>query len=70
MRGRIEKGFLHLEVRDDGPGVPENRRVIEGTGLTNTRERIQKIYGDAGTMTLRSRSSGGIAVEIVLPCRS
>ncbi len=33
--GAVRDGVLHLEVTDDGPGVPDNRRVIEGTGLTN-----------------------------------
>jgi hypothetical protein len=67
--GRVEGGFLHLEVRDDGPGLPDNRRVVEGTGLANTRERLAKIYGDKSRMTLRSRPTGGISVEIILPSR-
>ncbi len=67
--GRIEGRFLHLEVRDDGPGMPDTGAIAEGTGLTNTRERIAKIYGGAGKMTLRGRPTGGIEVEIVLPCR-
>lgn len=67
--GRVDKGFLHLEVRDDGPGLPENRRVVEGTGLSNTRERLNKTYGEASQMALTSPATGGISVEIVLPCR-
>ncbi|HEY5228347.1 MAG TPA: histidine kinase, partial [Opitutaceae bacterium] len=67
--GRIEGGSLHLEVRDDGAGLPDNRRVLEGTGLTNTRERLSKLYGDASRMTLRGRPEGGISVSIVIPCR-
>jgi len=66
--GRIESGELHLEVRDDGRGLPEGRPLTEGTGLTNTRERLAKLYGDAGRLTLNGRPAGGIAVEIVLPC--
>ena len=43
--GRVEGDSLRLEVRDDGAGLPENRRVVEGTGLANTRERLAKTYG-------------------------
>jgi len=68
--GRVERGALHLEVRDDGRGLANGCGVTEGTGLTNTRERLAKIYGDASQMTLRGRPTGGIAVEIVLPCRT
>jgi two-component system, LytTR family, sensor kinase len=67
--GRVEGGELRLEVRDDGPGLPDNRRVVEGTGLANTRERLSKIYGGAGKMTLRGIPTGGISVEIILPSR-
>ncbi len=70
ISGHVEGGSLHLEVSDDGPGLPESRRVVEGTGLANTRERLAKIYGGAGRMTLRNRPTGGISVEIVLPCRT
>ena len=67
---RLERGQLHLEVRDDGPGLPENRSIVEGLGLANTRARLSKIYGDAGRMTIRNRPEGGIAVEVALPFRT
>jgi hypothetical protein len=70
VTGRVMDGSLHLEVRDDGPGLPQNRRIVEGTGLANTRERLGKLYGDASSMTIRNRSTGGIAVEITLPCQT
>jgi LytS/YehU family sensor histidine kinase len=70
ITGRVDSGVLRLEVRDDGPGLPDNRRVVEGTGLANTRERLSKLYGDKASMSLKNLASGGISVEIVLPCRS
>jgi two-component system LytT family sensor kinase len=70
ISGRIRGQSLLLEVRDDGRGLPEGCSVVEGTGLTNTRERLAKTYGDAGRMTLRRRPEGGLAVEIVVPCRA
>lgn len=69
IRGRVEDGFLRLEVADDGPGFPRNRRITEGTGLANTRERLAKIYRGSSHMTLSSRAIGGILVEIMVPCR-
>jgi sensor histidine kinase YesM len=70
VEGRVDGEWLRLSVSDDGPGLPDNRRIIEGIGLANTRERISKIYGEAGQMNIRSRPAGGISVEIVLPCRT
>ena len=68
--GRVEGQSLHLEVRDDGRGLPEGVTVVEGTGLSNTRERLTKIYGEAGRLTLTRRPAGGVAVKIVVPCRA
>ncbi|HVS54341.1 MAG TPA: sensor histidine kinase [Opitutaceae bacterium] len=70
ISGRVESDRLHLEVRDDGPGIGSGHaRVEEGVGLTNTRERIRKIYGAAGHLSLRSEPGRGVTVQIVLPCR-
>ena len=68
--GRIEGDRLHLEVRDDGPGLGHGLdRPKEGIGLTTTRERIAKIYGTQGQLSLRSEPGRGVSVQIVLPCR-
>ncbi len=70
VKGRVEDGRLHLEVCDDGPGLGDGtKRAKEGVGLTNTRERMAKIYGAHGQLTLRSESGRGVSVQIVLPCR-
>ncbi|MBM3851536.1 MAG: hypothetical protein FJ399_00110 [Verrucomicrobia bacterium] len=69
--GHVESGRLHLEVRDDGPGLEDGtRRAREGVGLTNTRERIAKIYGAQGQISLRSEPGRGVSVQIILPCRT
>lgn len=70
VRGRLENGNLHLDVSDDGPGLPSGaERTREGIGLANTRERIAKVYGARGRMVLRSSPGQGVSVEIVLPFR-
>lgn len=69
--GHVKNGRLHLEVRDDGPGLGDGiRRAKEGIGLTNTRERIAKIYGSHGQLSLCSEAGRGVSVQIVLPCRT
>jgi two-component system, LytTR family, sensor kinase len=69
--GRVKEGRLHLEVRDNGPGLDDgSQRAKEGIGLSNTRERIAKIYGAAGHLSLRSEPGRGVSVQIVLPCRT
>ncbi|PTY00071.1 histidine kinase [Opitutus sp. ER46] len=69
IRGEVRGETLHLEVADDGPGLAEDgARPKEGIGLSNTRERLARIYGDAGRLALRSLAGRGVTVEIDLPC--
>ena len=71
VRGHVAEGQLHLEVRDDGPGLGDGtKRAKEGVGLSNTRERLTKIYGVHGQLSLRSEPGRGVAVQIILPCRT
>jgi two-component system, LytTR family, sensor kinase len=61
---------LHLEVEDDGRGLQHpDTEISEGTGLKNTRERLQALYGADGHLTLRSRSGGGVVLTLVVPLR-
>ena len=61
-----EKGRLLLRVTDDGPGAPPGR-VTEGIGLTNTRERLRLLYGDAYSLEYGNNPGGGFCVSLSLP---
>ncbi len=72
--GRIEitastsSGALIVVVRDDGPG-PNGAPHDNGVGLTNTRERLQTMYGAAASLTLEHGDGGGAVATLVVPLR-
>lgn len=66
---RREGDRLHLEVMDDGPGlsVAPDRAVRAGIGLSNTKERLNRLYGEEQSLTLENLPEGGLAVRVELP---
>jgi len=63
-----ENGGLTLHVRDNGAGLAAGLATIkEGIGLTNTRARLQQLYGEHQKLDLSSPSSGGVDVELRIP---
>ncbi|HEY9229360.1 MAG TPA: histidine kinase, partial [Gemmatimonadaceae bacterium] len=59
---------LHLVVEDDGPGLNSNASSNGGgIGLTNTRERLRYLYGDAQQFRLDRGDLGGLRVRFDLP---
>ncbi len=61
---------LELRVADNGVG-PEtpSRTPGEGVGLANLRARIARLYGDAASLTLNARPSGGAEAVLTIPRR-
>jgi LytS/YehU family sensor histidine kinase len=61
---------LLLRVSDTGAGVPGTiQRLTQGVGLSNTRARLQHLYGADHRFTFEHRASGGVTVEIDMPLR-
>lgn len=59
---------LVLEVTDTGAGVAEDVQPLGfGIGLSNTRARLEHLYGDACRLELERRSEGGTRVTIEVP---
>lgn len=60
-----------LRVRDDGPGFDRTvRRNGSGVGISNTRQRLQEMYGAAASLELSTPASGGTLVEVRIPYRA
>lgn len=67
IRARRDDGQLVVTIHDGGPGF--DAAAEGGVGLANTRARLQALYGDAASVTMRTEPAGGAAAEIRLPWR-
>jgi two-component system, LytTR family, sensor kinase len=62
---------LELKVRDNGPGLPKERTSSppRGVGLTNTRSRLEHLYGASQRLQFSETPGGGLTVTVVVPFR-
>lgn len=72
IRAARENGSLRLRVSDDGCGPPggDADSLKEGVGLSNTRARLQHLYGAAHQFRLRGAGDSGMTVDFTIPYRS
>jgi len=63
-------GSLALVVADDGPGLVSPRPGHSGIGLTNTRNRLARLYGDSACLDVEQAAGRGVRVTITLPIRT
>jgi two-component system LytT family sensor kinase len=68
ISARRDDGRITLSVRDDGPGLAPG--APQGVGLSNTRARLEHLYGDAQSLALADDPAGGVRVTVVAPYRS
>ena len=70
--GRVEirafhrEGHLMLEVEDDGPGLTGGS-FREGVGMSNTRMRLEQIYGRECRFLVQNNPQGGLVVTLQIP---
>jgi signal transduction histidine kinase len=73
--GRIEifsrrvNDQLLLEIRDDGVGAPSITKKGAGIGLTNSRTRLEHLYGEAQKFDVKTPAHGGWCVTMLIPFR-
>ena len=61
-------GTLRLQVCDNGVGLPSNSDR-KGVGLTNTRERLERMYGSQFVLDVRNNSGTGVTATVEIPFR-
>jgi sensor histidine kinase YesM len=74
ISAKRENGSLRIQVRDNGPGlnrVTGSREAFkEGVGLSNTRARLEQLYGESHRFEMADAPDGGLLVTMVIPARS
>jgi len=66
IRARGVDGSLQMTVADDGAGL-DSTSVAEGIGLSNTRLRLEQLYGGGGGLLLKGRPGSGAEVIVTVP---
>jgi two-component system, LytTR family, sensor kinase len=71
ISAKRENGSLRIRVRDNGPGLAAITRpddgLREGLGLSNTRARLEQLYGSAHRFELENAPGGGLLVTLEIP---
>jgi LytS/YehU family sensor histidine kinase len=67
LRARKENGSLRLEVQDNGDGIQPGTKNREGIGLSNTRSRLEQLYGRDQRFELQNVPSGGLLARVIIP---
>ena len=65
IESRNGNGTLKLRISDNGPGAREES-APSGIGLSNTRARLERLYGTRATLNVDS-SPAGFSVELQFP---
>ena len=66
LGSRRQDGHVLLFIRDWGPGLPAGS-LREHVGLRNTRERVERLYGDSARFELANAPGGGAIATLRLP---
>jgi LytS/YehU family sensor histidine kinase len=70
VSAEVIHGKLAVSVADTGVGFAKAPTAGTGTGLTNIRERLSLIYGDAAELKIAENAPTGTRVTIVVPYKA
>ncbi|MCA1619730.1 MAG: histidine kinase [Acidobacteria bacterium] len=71
ISAKRESGSLRIRVWDNGPGLKAITRPDDGLkiglGLSNTRARLEQLYGASHRLELENAPQGGLLVTLEIP---
>jgi two-component system LytT family sensor kinase len=71
ISAKRDNGSLRIQVKDNGPGLSAitgpKTNTREGLGLSNTRARLEQLYGGAHRFEIENAPGGGLVVTLEIP---
>ena len=67
LRAARRENLMELQVQDNGNGLPEGGLKREGIGISNTRSRLQQLYGTKQKFELQNLPAGGLLARVTIP---
>lgn len=67
ITAREHNGMCRITIYNSGSRLPENFKP--GLGISNTRARLQWLYGEKSSLQLNNLQAGGVLAEVTLPMR-
>jgi sensor histidine kinase YesM len=65
VTSKRENSKLQIMISDNGPGVPQ--QLIQGIGITSTRNRLEQMYGSKGIFQITNQPDGGTIALLEMP---
>jgi two-component system, LytTR family, sensor kinase len=69
LKSCLRDSSLELQVSDNGPGV-SGETSRSGVGLSNTRARLEQLYGERQSLRLDDLAGGGTVATVLIPYHS
>ncbi len=69
LQAEVIQGQLQLQVHNSGT-APQRLHREGAVGMSNTRERLQSLYGDRAQVTLQPHPQGGTLLSLQLPAET
>jgi two-component system, LytTR family, sensor kinase len=66
LRAERDGSRTRVHIRDRGRGL-SNGTMQQGTGIANTVERLERLYGREHTLAFENCADGGLAVTVAVP---
>lgn len=70
VRALRNNGRLTMQVEDNGPGLKVNPNETSGIGLSNTRARLEQLYGNNYHFEIANAVPRGVLVTLEIPAET